>query len=149
MSFDPKIVAFCCRYCSYAAADLAGSMRLQYPDNVRIVLLPCTGKVDVKFLLKAFEEGADGVMIAGCLEGNCHFLTGNYRARKKAGRAKEILEQIGIKPDRVEMYNLSAGMGPRWAEIVTEFTDRILKLGPVFGEKSEEPTTNEAAEASA
>lgn len=132
MPFDPKIVAFCCRYCAYSAADLAGSMRLQYPDNVRIILIPCTGKVDVKYLLDAVEKGADGVLVAGCLEGNCHFLTGNYRAKKRVNRTKAICEEIGIEADRVEMYNLSAGMGPRFAEIIQEFTDRVQKLGPIY-----------------
>ena len=105
---------------------------MQYPDNVRIVRVPCTGKVDVKYLLNAFEKGADGVMVAGCLEGDCHYLTGNLRARKKVERVKAILEEVGIDPLRLEMYNLSAGQGPRFAEIVTEFTDRILELGPIF-----------------
>ena len=112
-------------------------MRLQYPDNVRIVRVPCTGKVDVKFLLDAFENGADGVMVAGCLEGDCHFLTGNLRARKRVERTKEILKDIGIEPERVEMYNLSSGQGPRFAEIVTEFTERISGLGPPFQAKAD------------
>ena len=111
-------------------------MRLQYPDYVRIVRVPCTGKVDVKFLLEAFEEGADGVLVAGCLEGDCHYLTGNLRARKRVNRTKAILSEIGIEPERVEMFNLSAGQGPRFAEIVTEFTQRIIELGPGFFSRS-------------
>jgi coenzyme F420-reducing hydrogenase delta subunit len=107
-------------------------MRLQYPDNIRIVRVPCTGKVDVKFLLDAFESGADGVMVAGCLEGDCHYLTGNLRARKRVVRTQKILEQLGIEPERLEMYNLSSGQGPRFAEITTEFTKRIMELGPNF-----------------
>jgi len=91
VSENPLILAFCCHYCAYAAADLAGSMRLQYPDNVRVLRLPCTGKVEVDHILAAFERGVDGVMVAGCLEGGCHFLEGNLRARKRVGRAKQIL----------------------------------------------------------
>ena len=106
-------------------------MRLQYPDNIRIVRVPCTGKVDVKYLLDAFENDADGVLVAGCLEGDCHYMTGNLRARRRVERAKSILAEIGIDPQRLEMYNLSAGEGPRFAEITTEFTERIVGLGPL------------------
>ncbi|MFP3868398.1 MAG: hydrogenase iron-sulfur subunit [Desulfobacteraceae bacterium] len=128
--FDPKILAFCCSYCSYAAADLAGVMRLQYPANIEIIKVPCTGKVDIIHLLLAFEQGADGVMVAGCLEGNCHFLSGNLRARQRVTRAKAILERIGLNGERVEMFNLSAGMGARFAEIAREMHAKILELGP-------------------
>ncbi|MEW5944688.1 MAG: hydrogenase iron-sulfur subunit [bacterium] len=128
--FDPVIVAFCCHYCAFAAADLAGSLRLQYPPNVRIVRLPCTGKLDVLYILKAFEYGADGVMVAGCLEGQCHFQKGNIRAKKRVGYAKKILESIGIEPERLEMYNLSSAMAARFAEISAEMTEKIRALGP-------------------
>lgn len=128
--FEPKIVAFCCQYCAYSAADLAGSMRLQYSPNVRIVRLLCTGKVDVIFLLRAFEEGADGVFVAGCLEGNCHFLEGNIRAKKRVQYVKKLLDEIGIGGDRLEMFNMSAGEGPKFAEAANTMTERIRKLGP-------------------
>lgn len=128
--FEPKIVAFCCHYCAYGAADLAGSMRLQYPPNIRVVRLPCTGKVDVLYLLRAFEEGADGVYVAGCLEGNCHFLNGNIMARKRVAYAKKLLDQIGLGGERLEMYNMSASMGTKFAEVATEMTGRIKDLGP-------------------
>jgi coenzyme F420-reducing hydrogenase delta subunit len=128
--FEPMIVAFCCHYCAYTAADLAGTMRLQYPPNVRIVRLPCTGKVDVRFLLEAFEKGADGVYVAGCMEGDCHFLTGNFRAKKRVAYAKRLLEEIGIGGERLEMYNISAAMGPRFAEVAREMTEKIRNLGP-------------------
>jgi len=128
--FEPTIVAFCCHFCAYTAADLAGTMRLQYPSNVRIVRLPCTGKVDVRFLLEAFEKGADGVYVAGCLEGDCHFLTGNFRAKKRVAYAKKILDEIGFGGERLEMYNMSAAMGPRFAEVAREMTEKIRKLGP-------------------
>jgi len=128
--FEPKILAFCCKYCAYAAADLAGSMRLSYPPNIKVIQIPCTGRVDIVHILKAIEDGADGVYVAGCMEGDCHFVSGNLRARKRVEYVKKTLTELGIEPERVEMYNLSSAMGPRFAEIATEMTDRIRKLGP-------------------
>ncbi len=126
---EPLILAFCCHYCAYAAADLAGSMRLQYPSNVRVLRLPCTGKIEVNYILTAFECGVDGVIVAGCLEGGCHFLEGNLRARKRVERAKKLLEEIGLEPERLEMFNLSSAEGTRFAEIVTEMSQRLKRLG--------------------
>lgn len=128
--FEPEILAFCCNYCAYAAADLAGSMRLSYPPNVKVIRLPCSGKVEITYLLKALEDGADGVMVAGCLEGDCHFMEGNYRAKRKVNHAKLLLEEIGFESERLEMFNLSSAMAGRFAEIIEEMTDRIRKLGP-------------------
>jgi coenzyme F420-reducing hydrogenase delta subunit len=105
-------------------------MRLQYPPDVRIIQVPCTGKVDILHLLTAFEEGADGVFVAGCLEGDCHFIEGNLHAKRRVKRVKEILDQVGIGGERVAMYNLSAGMGGRFAEIVREMDQKIRELGP-------------------
>ena len=136
--FEPKIVAFCCNFCAFAAADLAGAMRLQYSPCVRIIRLPCTGKVDALHLMKALEDGADGVFVAGCLEGQCHFLEGNLRAKKRVTYVKRLLTEAGIEPERVEMYNLSSAMGGRFAEIVGEMTERITKLGPVYTGKQKE-----------
>lgn len=130
MNYEPTVVAFCCHYCAFAAADLAGSMRLEYPPNIRIVKLPCTGKADIILMLKAFEEGADGIFVAGCLEGDCHYQKGNLRARKRVEYLKRLLMEVGIQPERVEMYNLSSAMGARFAEIATEMTERVRKLGP-------------------
>ena len=130
--FEPKIVAFCCNYCAFAAADLAGAMRLQYPPNVRIVKLPCTGKVDALHLMKAIEDGADGVFVAGCLEGQCHYLEGNFRARKRVTYVKRLLEEVGIEGDRIEIFNLSSAMGGRFAEIVEEMTATVKALGPTY-----------------
>ena len=127
---EPLILAFCCHYCAYAAADLAGSMRLEYPENVRVLRLPCTGKIEVDYLLAAFERGADAVIVAGCLEGGCHFLEGNLRARRRVERAKQLLEEIGLEPERLEMFNLSSAEGTRFAEIITEMTGRLAELGP-------------------
>jgi coenzyme F420-reducing hydrogenase delta subunit len=105
-------------------------MRLQYPSNVRVILMPCTGRVDVIHLLKAIEDGADGVYVAGCLEGDCHYINGNIKARKRVGAVKKALQDMGIEPERVEMYNLSAAQGPRFAEIAREMTQKIRDLGP-------------------
>jgi len=105
-------------------------MRLNYPPNVKIVKVPCTGRVDVLLILRAFESGVDGIYLAGCMEGDCHFLTGNLRAKKRVAFAKRILQDAGIGKDRLEMYNMSAAMGPRFAEVAREMTERIRKLGP-------------------
>ena len=105
-------------------------MRLSYPTNIKIIQVPCTGKVDVLYLLKSFKRGADGVYVAGCMEGNCHYLTGNLRARKRVEYTKKILDEIGIGGERLEMYNMSAAQGPRFVEIANEMTERIKKLGP-------------------
>jgi coenzyme F420-reducing hydrogenase delta subunit len=129
MESEPLILAFCCHYCAYAAADLAGSMRLQYPANVRVLRLPCTGKIEVNYLLAAFERGVDGVIVAGCLEGGCHFLEGNLRARRRVERARKLLAEIGLEPERLEMFNLSSAEGPRFAEIVNIMGQRLTKLG--------------------
>ncbi len=129
MSDEPLILAFCCHYCAYAAADLAGSMRLQYPGNVRVLRLPCTGKLEANYVLAAFERGVDGVIVAGCLEGGCHFLEGNLRARRRVERVRELLAEIGLEPDRLEMFNLSSAEGGRFAEIVTTMVERLKRMG--------------------
>ena len=128
--FEPEIIVFACHYCAYAAADLAGSMRLQYPTNIRMIKLPCTGKLEIIHLLKALEAGADGVYAAGCLEGECHYLKGNLWARKRINHVKDLLAEVGLEPERVEMYNMSSAMGAKFAEVATEFTERIKTLGP-------------------
>ena len=129
-TFEPEIIVFACHYCAYAAADLAGSMRLQYPTNIRMIKLPCTGKLEVIHLLRAIEAGADGVYAAGCLEGECHYLKGNLWARKRVNHVKTLLAELGIEPERVEMYNMSSAMGTTFAQVATEFTERIKALGP-------------------
>ena len=129
-NFEPEIIVFACHYCAYAAADLAGSMRLQYPTTIRMIKLPCTGKLEVIHLLRAIEAGADGVYAAGCLEGECHYLKGNLWARKRVDHVKELLAEVGLEPERVEMYNMSSAMGARFAEVANEFTERIKRLGP-------------------
>lgn len=105
-------------------------MRLQYPTSIRVILVPCTGKVDTIHLLRAFEKGADGVYVVGCMEGDCRYMSGNLRARKRVEQAREILERIGIGGQRVQMYNLSSSEGPKFAEYATEMNNRILEIGP-------------------
>jgi F420-non-reducing hydrogenase iron-sulfur subunit len=129
-AFEPEIIVFACHYCAYAAADLAGSMRLHYPPNVRMIKLPCTGKLEVIHLLRAFEAGADGVYAAGCLEGECHYLKGNLWARRRVEHARRLLAEVGLEPERLEMYNMSSAMGATFAEVATDFTERMRRLGP-------------------
>jgi F420-non-reducing hydrogenase iron-sulfur subunit len=129
-SYEPKVVAFACHYCAYSAADLAGSMRLEYSPNVRIVRLMCTGKVDTVHLLKAFEDGADAVYVAGCEEGSCHFQEGNLFAKQKVLQAKQLLKEVGIEPERLAMYNIAASNSVLFAKAADEMTEIARKLGP-------------------
>ncbi len=129
-NFEPEIVAFCCHYCAYTAADMAGSKRISYPSNVKIIRVPCTGKVDALHIMKAFEKGADGVYVAGCLEGDCHFKNGNTRAKYRVEYVQKYLEELGWGKDRLAMINMSAGMGERFARTASEFTQTIKQMGP-------------------
>jgi F420-non-reducing hydrogenase iron-sulfur subunit len=128
--WEPEIIAFCCNYCAYAAADLAGSKRMQYPASVRIIHAPCTGKIEMEHILEAFLKGIDGVLVAGCLEGGCHFLEGNLRARKRTDRIREMLAEIGMDEERLKMVNLSAAMAPTFVESVQEMVNTVRALGP-------------------
>jgi F420-non-reducing hydrogenase iron-sulfur subunit len=128
--WEPEIIAFCCNYCAYAAADLAGSRRMQYPTNVRIIHVPCTGKVELEHLLDAFLKGVDGILVAGCLEGGCHFLEGNLRARKRTDRVREMLAELGVGEDRLKMVNLSAAEAPAFVQSVQQIVDTVRALGP-------------------
>ena len=128
--FSPVIVAFCCHYCAYTAADMAGSMRLSYSPNVKIIRVPCSGKVDAIHMMKALQKGADGVYVAGCLEGDCHYKNGNINAARRVRYVKKLLDEIGIGADRLEMITMSAGMGERFAQTANEFTEKIRALGP-------------------
>jgi len=128
--FEPKIVAFCCHYCAYASADLAGSMRLQYPSGVRIIRTPCTGRLEVEYFMKALEDGADGVLVAGCLEGGCHFIEGNLLAKKRVNATRKLIEECGIKKDRLRMVNVSAAGAVNLVEIIHEMVNEIKQLGP-------------------
>ncbi len=129
-AFQPRILALICTYCTYTAADMAGSARMQYPTTVRIVKYLCTGRIDILHILKGFEAGADGVMVSGCEPGSCHFLEGNLRARERVEYAKHLLDECGIGADRLEMFHVAASDAPKWVEVVKDFTERIQKLGP-------------------
>lgn len=130
MSYEPTILALCCHYCAYTAADLAGSMRLQYPPNVRVLRLPCTGKLDAGYLMNAFERGVDGIIVAGCLEGGCHFQEGNLRAKNRTALVRQVLAEAGLEPERLQMFNLSSAEGQTFAGIVELMTTRVRELGP-------------------
>jgi F420-non-reducing hydrogenase iron-sulfur subunit len=128
--WDPRIIAFLCNWCSYAGADLAGVGRMQYPPNVRIIRVPCSGRINPLFILAALEQGADGVLVSGCHPGDCHYLSGNYVARRKFALLKEFLEYVGIEEGRVSFSWVSASEGGRFAEVIGEVTNRVKELGP-------------------
>ena len=130
MSFEPKIVGILCKWCSYAGADLAGTSRKKYAPNVRVVRVMCSGRVEPTFVLKAFEKGADGVLIAGCHPGDCHYTEGNYKMLRRFSLLKKLLSQMGIEDERVRLEWVSASEGERFASIVDEMTEQVRKLGP-------------------
>lgn len=129
-SFEPMIVAFCCNWCSYAGADLAGTARMGYPPNVRIVRVPCSSRVSSNFILRAFQRGADAVVVAGCHPGDCHYVSGNYHARRRLSALRRFLEFLGIEPERFEVHWISASEGNRFAGVMQDITDRVRVLGP-------------------
>lgn len=128
--WQPRILAILCNWCSYAGADLAGVSRMQYPPNIRVVRVPCSGRVDPLFIMKSLQSGFDGVLVSGCHPGDCHYISGNYVARRKFAVLKPLLEFIGIEPNRVQFSWISAGEGERFASVVTKVTEDIRKLGP-------------------
>jgi coenzyme F420-reducing hydrogenase delta subunit len=128
--WQPKILAILCNWCSYAGADLAGVSRMQYPPNIRVVRIPCSGRVDPLFIMKSLQSGFDGVLVSGCHPGDCHYISGNFIARRKFAVLKPLLEFIGIEPDRVQFSWISAGEGERFATVVLKVTEDIRKLGP-------------------
>lgn len=129
-AWQPKILAFLCNWCSYAGADLAGTSRLQYPPNVRVIRVPCTGRVNPIFIVEALRQGADGILVSGCHPGDCHYLAGNYFARRRFALLQRYLEYLGIEPGRVQFSWISASEGGRFAEVVTRVTNDVLQLGP-------------------
>jgi len=129
--WNPKIVAFLCNWCSYAGADLAGTSRIQYPPNIRVIRVPCSGRVNPQFIIKALQEGADGVLVSGCHPGDCHYQTGNYFGRRKFAILKRFLEYIGIEESRVQFSWVSAAEGIKFAEVVKKVTEDVKKLGPI------------------
>ena len=128
--FEPRIVAFLCNWCTYTGADLAGTSRIQYPPNVRIIRLMCSGAVDPVYVLKALLDGADGVLIGGCHPGDCHYQEGNYKARRRVAILKETLQQMGLEEDRLWLRWISASEGQRFADTITEMTAAIKAMGP-------------------
>jgi len=129
IEYQPKIVGFLCNWCSYAGADLAGTSRICYPPNIRIIRVPCSGRVDPLLVVKSFQQGADGVLIAGCHPGDCHYTEGNYYARRRLALLRPFLEYIGIEKERFRVEWVSASEGKKWAQVVSSFTDELQKLG--------------------
>ena len=130
-NWEPRIIAFLCNWCSYAGADLAGMSRMKYPANIRIVKVPCSGKVDPLFVLKSFERGADLVLVSGCHPGDCHYTSGNYNARRKLTAFRELISFLGIDPQRFQISWVSAAEGAKWAEVVRDITELARSLGPI------------------
>jgi len=128
--FEPEITAFYCIYCGFMAADTAGALQVQYPANIKFVRLPCTGKMDVRYVLEAFEQGADGVYVVACPIGNCHHVRGNERGRARINRARQLLEEIGLEGERLGMFFMSGSQGHTFAAAAQTMTERIRKLGP-------------------
>ena len=128
-NFQPRIVGFLCNWCSYAGADLAGTSRLKVPANLRVVRVPCSGRINPLFIFKALEEGADGVMVSGCHPGDCHYISGNRYAKRKLAVLRRLLDWVGIEPERIHFTWLSASEGARYAVEVAEFVDKVRALG--------------------
>jgi F420-non-reducing hydrogenase iron-sulfur subunit len=129
--FEPKIIGFLCNWCAYAGADLAGVSRIQYPPNIRIIRVMCSGRVDPAFILEALKDGADGVLIAGChLPSDCHYISGNFKALRRITLLKKVLQQLGIEPERVRLEWISASEGDKFATVVKDMVEEIRKLGP-------------------
>jgi coenzyme F420-reducing hydrogenase delta subunit len=129
-SFEPEITAFFCIYCGYMAGDTAGALKLQYPANVKFMRMPCTGKTDIRYLLEAFEQGADGVYVIACPIGNCHHVRGNERGQARLQRARKILDEIGLGAERLDMFFMSGSQAHAFSSAVETMTERIRQLGP-------------------
>ncbi len=128
--FDPRILVFCCNWCSYAGADLAGVSRLQMPSDFRVIRTMCSARVDPEFILEAFRKGADGVLVAGCHPGDCHYIGGNYRTRRRIALLRQVLRQFGLNPKRLRLEWVSAGEGQKFASTITSFVRDVRELGP-------------------
>lgn len=128
-AFEPKIMAFVCKWCTYSGADLAGTSRMDYSPNVRMVRLPCSGRIDPQFMIKAFEQGADGVIVSGCHPGDCHYNEGNYYARRRNTAFRGLMEFNGIDIERIEFSWISAAEAIKWTEVIDAFTDKVRELG--------------------
>ncbi len=129
IGYEPRIIGFLCNWCSYAGADLAGTSRIAYPPNLRIIRVPCSGRVDPLFVVKSFQLGADGVLIAGCHPGDCHYAEGNYHARRRIALLRPFLDYLGIEKQRFRLEWVSASEGKRFSEIVSDFTETLKRMG--------------------
>ncbi len=129
MSFEPKVVAFVCNWCTYAGADLTGTSRIKYSPNVKIIRFPCTGRIDFMLLIKAFANGADGVIVSGCHPNDCHYTSGNFHARRRWTMFRTLLDFMGIEVDRIQFTWVSAAEGAKWAEVVNSTVDRVREMG--------------------
>jgi len=130
-NFEPKIIAFLCNWCAYAGADMAGTSRLKYPANVVPIKVMCSGRIDPEFVIDAFEKGADGIFIGGCHPGDCHYVNGNIRTRRRVAMMKKLLEQMGINPRRLRLEWISATEGAKFAKVMEEFVNEIREIGPL------------------
>jgi F420-non-reducing hydrogenase iron-sulfur subunit len=130
--FKPQIIAFCCTNCASSAAQVAEGMKKALPENVKTIQVPCTGRIEVLHLLKPFEEGADGVYVAGCQEDSCQYVSGINKAAKRVEHVKKILEELDIEPERIKVFNLFAGKGHEFVQVAQEMTDKIRELGPLM-----------------
>ena len=128
--WEPKIISFFCNWCTYGAADLAGVSRFEHPSNTRVIRLPCSGRVSPKFILAAFREGADGVWVSGCHPGDCHYMEGNYYARRKFTLFKNMLEYMGMEPDRLHFSWISSGESTKYVQVAKEVIEKVRALGP-------------------
>jgi coenzyme F420-reducing hydrogenase delta subunit len=129
--FEPKIIAFLCNWCSYAGADLAGVSRIQYPANIRVIKVPCSGRINPLYIIKALQTCVDGVLVSGCHPGDCHYISGNLFARRKFALMKTFLEYLGVEPERVQFTWVSAAEGTRFAQVVEKVTNDIKRIGPL------------------
>ena len=139
--FEPRIVAFFCNWCTYTAADLAGTARMQYAPNVRVVRVMCSGRIDPQFIVKAFREGADGVLIGGCHPGDCHYQEGNYKALRRFTLIQRYLSDLGIEPERIRLEWIAASEGDKVQRVINEMTEQVRKLGPLELEPMTVPPT--------
>jgi len=129
--FEPRIIGFLCNWCSYAGADLAGVSRIQYPPNIRIIRVMCSGRIDPAFVLEAFKDGADGVLVAGChLPSDCHYISGNFKAMRRINLLRRVLKDFGIEPERLRLEWISASEGDKFAAVVRSMVEDLKKLGP-------------------
>lgn len=136
VKYEPKILGFLCNWCGYAGADMAGTGRMSYPANIRIIRVPCSGRVDPLFIIKGFQQGADGILVVGCHPGDCHYKEGNYHTRRRMSVLRPFLDFMGIEEDRLRLEWVSASEGKKFSKLVQEFTEKVRHLGPVSNQRA-------------